>query len=222
MNPRGRGSRTARALSRIALRRRRAYNTALLTCIAVAATVTALLWPAALGPPLGPLEVEECRGRLADAVSALERGLSRGPEVSLSIDQDTLCVLATDLAGVPDARGLRLRIRPDYIAVGLRISAPVGVEAHARLVIQPSLLDGHVFLGLHEVRIGLLPVPPRWFASLQSRTGADGWQLSRGQPGLVLPGRLWHQGMLLEVSDLWLTSGWIEVLVRKVVSPGDP
>lgn len=191
----------------------------MLACIAVLGVFTALLWPLSLGPDLDPLAVIECRERLAGAVSAIERGLKREADISLSLDQDALAVLVADLVAKADVSGIRLRMRDETAYLGFRISGPYGTTAHAQLVIQPSLLDGHIFLGLRQVRVGLLSLPPGWFVGMQQEAGGGSWQVSRGQPGYVLPGGFRHEGVLLEVTDLWLTNGWVEVTLRPVVSP---
>ncbi|MDP2871045.1 MAG: hypothetical protein Q8P31_00655 [Bacillota bacterium] len=183
--------------------------------------VAALLWPAPLGPDLDPQAVADSRERLAAIGAALERSLDHGPEVRLSIHQEELGVLAADLAGEKDGTGVTLRVRPETVSVGFRIPTPVGLTAHIRLVIQPSLLDGRLFLGLRGVRIGLLPIPPAWFVSIQAGDGGSGWLFSRGTPGYALPGRLLHEGIAWEISDLWCIDGWVEVVLTRVVTAGD-
>jgi hypothetical protein len=187
----------------------------------VVSALTALFWPSNLGPGLDALAVVEGRERLASALAGIERGVARGTDISLALDQDALAVLLADLAGATDAPSVRLRVRDETVYVGLQIAAPFRAVAHAQLAIQPSLLDGHIFCGLREVRVGLLRVPPGWFVGMQQETGEGGWQISRGKPGYVLPASFRYQGALLEVTDLWLTNGWAEVTLRPAVNPGD-
>jgi hypothetical protein len=128
------------------------------------------------------------------------------------------------LAGVieePEGSGLALRVRSESVLIGFRILLPAGLTANARLVIQPSLLDGHIFLGLRQVYLGLLPVPPGWMVSLQGEIEAGGWLHARGTPGYVLPGQVRHQGVLLEVIDIWCADGLIEIVLREAVFAGD-
>jgi len=209
-----------------AKRQRRVFWLAAACCWLVSAAVAvAVLAPDPSAKWLEPAELRIAGRDLDRMLDTAAAGGYVGGELVLDMSERHLAAWANrGLGWVDGPAEVAIRLRPGGAAAIFRLALPAGLETTLTAQLRVSLLGDRVFYAIGRMSLGRLPIP----ASVWRRAARDalagavvpgtvaGWAYHGTQFGYAYPALLRQQETLLEVTEVWLLEGRVEVLLREV------
>lgn len=209
-----------------AKRQRRMFWVAAACCWLVSAAVAvAVLAPDPSAEWLEPAELRIAGRDLDRMLATAAAGGYTGGELVLEMSEKHLAAWANRGLGWTDGPAeVAVSLRPGSAAAVFRLALPAGLESTLTAQLRVSLLGDRVFYAIGRMSLGRIPIPACVWRRAAGGTLAGavvpdtvaGWTYLGTQFGYAYPALLHQQEALLEVTEVWLLDGRVEVLLREV------